>query len=270
MVKTTIGVPTYDGAHRVDVLLRSISARTPEISRGEAVVVLVDDGSPAMDATMRVYQRWCSAVPVTYVEHGINRGLGTSWNTAANARKDTELIVLVHDDVVVADGWLEALIYCLDRNERIGIVGLECREFSHDDLPEILTGKVPEQRAAATPRRVAHPPRQLFGFRREDFVKAGGFDERMQIEAEKSFAMAVAAASGKVCVELSWPVCFHERHDPRNSELSVSVREQRAREIYAETWANVLPSSDDVPIEYMQPGGMVARGVVCQDGFRAR
>jgi len=296
----TIGIPTYNGAERVDWLLKSISLRTPLLQSGDVRIVLVDDGSPRVAETRVVAERWAKELPLTYIEHGSNRGISAGWNTCSRAT-DSEIVVLSNDDVIMpTGGWLESFVHALKHSPGVGVVGANWHAFLAEDVPGLLAGPesdlsvvprdpstkapTPERRPLyedTSPGRVMCPTGQLFAFRRKDFDAVGGFDERMKSFYEESTFGSEMAARGLIGLQLTWPTNWHmwSATFRENPELDSGGRMNASREVYRRRWGvpegvhefdyvnekyfHVLP---DVPVEFLRKGGAVGRGVLRKDG----
>lgn len=305
MVQVTVGIPTYNGAHRVEQLLQSIWMRTPELDKlagGGIQIVLVDDGSPRVEETRRVANAWGARMPLHYVEHGQNRGISAAWNTAARAF-DARIVVLCNDDVIVSSDWLESLVHALDHSPGIGCVGQSWHGFKDEDVPGLLAGPFsdrevtprdplgnpsPERRTMfedCNPGRVPCVTGQLFALRRADFDAIGGFDERMKSFFEEStMGFEMARKLGKIGMQLNWPFCFHRWSQTfkDNPELDAGGRMEHSRNVFRErfgvpghvprgqefTWANptLINHIGDVDVEFLRKGRRIEKGTLRADG----
>ncbi len=298
MAKINIGVPTYNGAERLSWLLKSIAMRTPGLESGEVEITVVDDGSPDSGATRRAVD--ASGLPIRYIEHGTNRGIPTGWNTASRAT-DAPINVLINDDVIVAQGWLEPLVYVLENSPRVGCVGQNWHAFLPEDATGLLVSpesdrdvvprdpvskqQDPTRRAleGTWPGRVMVPTGQLFAFRREDFDAIGGFDETYTSFFEESDFSTSMAKMGKIGVQTTWPFNYHlwSATFGQNPELQAGVRMEASRMHYRRKWAipdqfaigaefdytnpTYLGAIGDVEVGFLLSDG-AWRGVLRQDG----
>lgn len=302
-MRAAIGITTYNGAARVDELLHSLSMRTPWLARGDASIVLVDDGSPRGQETRDVYHRWQNRLPIRFIEHGTNRGISAGWNTATRGA-EAPITVLVNDDVIVSRGWLESLVHVLDHSPDVGVVGQSWHAFTDADVPRLLAGtesddsvtprdpiskvETPERRNLyedTNPARVMAPTGQLFAFRRVDFDAIGGFDEEyLSFYEEICFGTSMAAKLKKIGAQINWPFCWHrwsatfasspELH--AGERLKASQARYRAKWSVPATlalgtecdWTNPqhLGAVPDVEIEFLRKSGEAWRGTLRQDG----
>ena len=296
-MKVAIGIPTYNGAGRVDNLLKSISMRT---DLADAKIVLVDDGSPNVEDTRRVARDWMTRLPLVFIEHGVNRGIAAGWNTASRAT-GAETVVLINDDVIVSNGWLPPILHVLDRSPLVGVVGQSWHAFLPEDAGALLASPdsdrdviprdpvtkahAPERRISAedtNPGRVMCPTGQLFGFRRADFDAIGGFDEAYKAFYDESdFGTAMAAKLGKIGCQIAWPFIYHlwSATYGANPELNPSERMAASRAHYRQKWRvpegihefehtnpKYMGAIGDVPIEFVRKSGAIGRGVLRRDG----
>ena len=297
--KIVCGIPTYNGAQRLDWLLRSISLRTPLLAFGDVRIVVVDDGSPRVAETRVVADHWGKMLPLTFIEHGHNRGISAGWNTSVRAT-DAEICVLLNDDVIVASGgWLEALVYALEHSPGVGVVGQSWHAFLPEDVPALLAAPnsdlvvvprdpvskiaLPERRTLyedTNPGRVMCPTGQLFAFRRRDFDAIGGFDENYKSFYEESDLGTAMASRGLIGLQTTWPFCWHlwSATFAANPELQAGPRIEHSRAYYRKKWnvpdgiaefdytnPKFLGAIGDVAVEVLTKTG-VRRGVLRADG----
>lgn len=299
----TIGIPTYSGAWRLGNLLKSLAMRTPELKNGQARVVVADDGSPDVQETRRVVNEWMSTMPLSFVEHGNNRGISAGWNTTTRHHPDCEYVVLINDDVIVPSGdWLRALIYVLSNSPDVGVVGANWHAFIAEDVAKLLESEVSDRDVAprdpatkvqdpkrrelepCNPGRVMAPTGQLFGFRKSDFDAIGGFDEAYKSMYEEScFGTSMAASRKKIGVQLNWPFNWHMWSETFRTrpELHGSKRMERSREHYRRKWGvpdgvkqefdytnpKHLGAIGDVAVKFLRgPNSAPSAGVLRQDG----
>lgn len=192
-----VGIPTYNGWRRVDGLLQNLRQRTPpEIHH--TLVVCDDSGR---EEHRRFVRQICEKWGAQYVENARNGGVAASWNALSRSFPDHPYVVLLNDDVLVANGWLRYLGYALSNNPAVGAFSLNCFFITESDAPAILAGQhaqavplnvhyrdgrlVRNERYPSmplpgdgSPGRVMCPAGCAFGFRREVYDAVGGFDER--------------------------------------------------------------------------------------------
>jgi GT2 family glycosyltransferase len=188
-----IGIPTYNGAQRTEWLVRSLERAGGLPSRDVAITIL-DDGSPRaqeLPALLALSQRY----GLNLLSHPKNTGITQGWNDIIGF-VDSELVVLLNDDVLLTPKWLDHLVYFLDNN---ACGGASPNLFFHtpEDVPDLLAGrpvtprdpytKVPNPNYPGYPIDPEDYPKVAiassgsgFGFHRSTYTAVGGFDERLR------------------------------------------------------------------------------------------
>lgn len=200
--RVLVGVPTYNGAHRVRDLLASMRQAADPTPFS---LVLLDDGSPKLDQPPQLAEL-AEEHHATLLRHDTNAGITASWNDLARFH-DSELVVLLNDDVLVTPRWLANLVYFLDENE-CGAASPNLLFCDPGDVPAILRGErvIPRHphTRAPDPAYLDQSPDEIpgavmcalgsgFGFRRSVFDAIGGFDESMRQIYNESFLGSAAA-----------------------------------------------------------------------------
>lgn len=145
-------------------------------------VVVVDDGSSDETADQ------LRAVPgLTVVGDGENRGFLRAVH-AGVAATDEEFVVLLNNDTIVTDGWLDALVATADADTKVGIVGSmllypdgilqEAGSLIFNDGRGINYGKgdIPARSWYQFPREVDYCSGASLLIRRQTWDVTGGFD----------------------------------------------------------------------------------------------
>jgi GT2 family glycosyltransferase len=205
-------------------LLENLRQRTPQ-SVPHTIVVCDDSGKEAHRAEVR---RACQRYGAVYVQHDRNRGVPAAWNTLSRAT-DHEAVVLLNDDVLVARDWLEYLFYAVRENPAAGSFCLNCLFIEAGDAREIVRGPdarvvplnvrykdgvlVRNERFTEMPKEQDHAPGRVmcpsgcaFGFLRETFDRAGGFDERYFCFYEETDFGVACAVRGMPAFTLPVPL----------------------------------------------------------------
>lgn len=193
--KISIGIPTYNGWSRVHDLLLSIRQRTNTNIPYD--IFVVDDSGSHIHAQQTIDT--CRQFDATPIIHSTNRGVPAGWNTLVR-NTDADFMVLLNDDIIVANNWLDPLWYALQNNPSVGSFGLHCWFITSEDVPVLIQSStsqvipldvryrgstlIRDERfpnmpsASGAPGRVMCPTGCAFGFRREVWEMVGGFDER--------------------------------------------------------------------------------------------
>jgi GT2 family glycosyltransferase len=257
-----IGIPTYNGWHRVRWLLENLRQRTDQNGYPFAVYVVDDSGKEMHQSLVRDA---CREYGATFLYHPSNRGLPAAWNTLVRA-SDREMVVLLNDDVLMARDWLSYLSYAVMNNPKIGSASLNCRFITLEDVPEILKGpdakvlplnvryengvlirnerfKEMPQQQDEWPGRVMCPAGCAFGFRRETYELVGGFDERYRCFYEETDFGVACAWRGKPTITLPVP---HDNYHLWSAtfasapEINAGQIMNESREKFKAKWSQIL------------------------------
>jgi GT2 family glycosyltransferase len=262
MARVTIGIPVYNRGPRLKDLLENIRQRTPR-DIDYQVVVVDDSGKPQH---RELVSATCAKFGARFIAHKANMGVASGWNTISMSDPQAEFIVLMNDDVFVANDWLRYLVYALEMNPKIGSFGMHCRFISKDDAPQILKGssskviplnvrwvgselvrheRFPEmpKDADGEPGRVMCPTGCFFGFRREVYDLVGGFDQRYFAFYEETDFGVACAFKGYPSFSLEVP--DHNYHMWSASfasapEIDAGSVMARSREAFVGKWSAIL------------------------------
>src|SRR6185295_15837155 len=72
--------------------------------------------------------------------HVKNLGVAAGWNTISRFHNGSEFVVILNDDVFVANDWLTHMLYALENNPKVGSFGMNCRFIAKEDAAEIVKG----------------------------------------------------------------------------------------------------------------------------------
>ena len=179
---TSIIILTYNQLEYTRGCLSSIVEHTPQNHH----VILVDNGST--DGTVEFLKTFEETHPnISVILNRENRGFAAG-NNQGIERATGDFILLLNNDVVVTEGWLERMLACMHRNPDVGIVGPTSNFVSGPQLvPNATYGEDLEKMkdlAAAIGRdnnEKTSPVLRLVGFclliRKEVLELTGGLDE---------------------------------------------------------------------------------------------
>jgi GT2 family glycosyltransferase len=261
-MSVAIGIPTYNGAERLDYLLQSITLWTHEIPQ----IAILDDGSPPLGA--RRIRDVCEKWKVKLLEHEENLGIAKSWNDLTN-HFDSEVMVLLNDDVLVSKSWLKCLVYFLENN-KCGSASLPFYFIEPEDAKKILRretvvprepitkkpalSKLNEIREEMAPGILMCPAGNVFGFKREMYNLVGGFDERFKSFFEESDFGTKLAQKGYKSYGLTYPMLWHvwSQTFRENPELEAQKTIRESHNAYIEKWG-VPEEFFGKPFDYTNP-----------------
>lgn len=252
MTKVLVGIPTYNGYYRVDWLLQSIQMRTDK-NIDYKIIVCDDSGRKEhQDKTISVVNRWKNEINVDILINNSNIGLASSWNRIVRSN-ESEHVILINDDIIVAKDWLETMTYFLDNNPKAGSVSHFCYFIIKEDVPALLSKndaivipRDPFTKAQTEkyndmleyPGRVMAPAGCFFGFRRDIYNEIGGFDEHYYTFYEESDFGTTLASRGYPTYCLSYPKNWHiwSATFGEAPEINAGQIMQKSREYYIRKW----------------------------------
>jgi len=243
-MKAGIGIASYNGANRVDELLSSLEEHTNPIDGGYEICVLDDGGKESNFAELvEVCESYGVELPL---RHETNLGIPTTWNDLTR-HFDSEYMVLLNDDLVLVDGWLDSLLYFAENN-KFGTAGLPMYSPKKTGKPHSGWKKIKHgwKPYLAFPRkkplRVPAAPGPCFIFKRTLFDFVGGFDTRyMSFYEEIDFSLNLAQC-GYASYILPCPWIYHywARSFAENPELMPRERMDISRAKFIEKWGGQL------------------------------
>ncbi|WP_082121138.1 glycoside hydrolase family 99-like domain-containing protein [Dyella japonica] len=250
----TILVPVYNHLTTTLECLASIADHAS--AAGASFEVLIAD-----DASTDESHRVLAAIPhVRVVTQPSNLGFLRNCNAAA-AQAKGRLIVLLNNDVQVTEGWLEALVACMDRSADVGAVGpriayptgwlQEAGTTLHADGTSEMVGlnDLPDQPRYSFERDVDYCSGACLLIRAEDFRRLGGFDEMYApAYCEDSDLCMRLRAEGRRIVYCPEATVVH--HLSRTSDGLASDYKLRCISTnlakFTSKWSNELERMDDV------------------------
>lgn len=274
MKKILIGIPTFNGAHRMANCLRSIE-KWNDIPDGCKVEILVlDDGST--DSVKRSESLWCAShwnIPI--IQHAENMGISKSWNDLCQFGNH-DFFVLLNDDVLVTHNWLSSALFFIENNEDTACVGWDCYYITEDDIQWILEAESPPiiWRDSVTKELVLHEKEQnhrkmpyyimasagyAFMFSHHTYELANGFDEQYRSFYEEIDFGTTLASKGLRSFMLHTPMLYHlwaQTFGENADFLKPSKTMDNSRKAYFEKWGGDLEYTHK---KYCQPKGFEVR-----------
>jgi len=114
-MKYSVVIPVFlnnpSHAPVVQATIKSVKASSDDYE-----LIIVDDGSTLLTGFLR-------SEADTYIRHNpTNRGIAPSWNDGKNIARG-EFVAIINDDIVVPDGWLDALALAFEKDD-CGVAGV--------------------------------------------------------------------------------------------------------------------------------------------------
>lgn len=242
-VAVGIGISTYNGANRIDEVLASLQKCTEPLDGGYEVYVLDDGGK---ETNFERLKEVCANYGAGCDHHEINFGISKTWNDLTR-HFNSEYMVLLNDDLILADRWLCSLVYFAENN-KFATAGLPMfvpkktgkpdsgwKKSSHGWDPFLVFPKT-------KPLRSPSAPGPCFIFKRSLYDFAGGFDERyVSFYEEVDFSLTLARF-GYASFTLPYPWTYHywARSFAENPELNPNQRMALSRGRFFEKWGGEL------------------------------
>jgi GT2 family glycosyltransferase len=237
MVKVLVCIPTYNGAHRLDLLLQSISIKTNNDI--DYKIVICDDSGKGhhQEKTKTVANRWSSNLPVSILINNNNLGVAKSWNRMIES-EDSQHVILINDDVTVTDGWLENMLYFLDNNPNAGVAYYDFIQMEESKIQQLFSYSYESPFDHLAPVRCMHYVGCFFGFSRDKYNLAGKFDENYFANFEETDFCTTLASKGYPSHILRCPMCLHTYSATFKSapEMNYSNIFKESKQYYEKKW----------------------------------
>lgn len=174
--KVLVGIPTLNNPDLLKSCLDSIYS-THDMYKGRDIrVIALDDGSTSEN--LEKNKIICAAKSIDLLMHKNRYGVARSWNNLS-IHVDSDIVILLNDDVEVTHNWIDVIIYTLDNNPEIGVVGLNAYEGENSAnkyaVPTYVESKI---MLGGNLHPILSARGFAFGFRKTDYDSVGGFDNR--------------------------------------------------------------------------------------------
>ncbi|MBJ6363819.1 glycosyltransferase family 2 protein [Paenibacillus sp. GCM10012307] len=178
---TSIIIPSYNQAEYLKLCIDSIITHTPHPYE----IIVIDNAST--DGTADYLHRMAGRIRYRILEE--NRGFAGAVNKGLMMAKGMKMLLL-NNDTLVTENWLENMTACLESDSRIGMVGPVTNFISGQQRIDVPYMNVEDMPAFARENNVSDPSRwrrvdRLTGFcllfRRSLWERTGYFDEGYRI-----------------------------------------------------------------------------------------
>jgi cellulose synthase/poly-beta-1,6-N-acetylglucosamine synthase-like glycosyltransferase len=261
--RITVGISVYGDWEYLDMLLQSIRWYTYEEEESFDIVVC-DDGTKAKDLELfNKIGETTQKYGASFLYHEQNQGIPATWNHLANSlNAESEIIVILNNDLLVVPNWLKVATHFLDANKDNPHVGscywnpvngvpkdmmkLWLPTIGHTtyELRDQRTGKQndfndqshTDVRVGANQGlgRVMCPCGCCFAFTRKVWNECGPFPEHYRSFHEESLFGTHCAQKGRASFGFAYPRPYHTHGAAfaSNPELNGSQRMAASRRMY--------------------------------------
>ena len=206
-MKIIIGASTYGSLPRVHGFVRSFYGNL-ETTKHELITVVVDDGTPDMNA-VREREQFCQQRGFRFLRNEKNLGISATWNRIASCEPDADLALIFNDDTrFLAPGWLTRLVHFFENNDDVGTVGLPLVSDMGFKDDEPRWRGVPGRVGAAVGCAFAVQPKKLFTIKNSD-DSLGFWDDLISFHEEIHLGFRMAE-KGWISYMLPWSPLYHQ------------------------------------------------------------
>jgi len=266
MTTIRIGVPTLNGPDRLQRLVESVEHCTDFDRYPETRLLVCDDASTP--SNLLGVKHVVDGSPlrgqgrIDLIMHQERLGIARSWNHLTAHEGPRDITVLINDDIEVVDHWLDVVVFSLQNNSKLGMLGLNnyvgITKGQHRAASSHWPGHVAvprvdyhEARLMTGGGRLLSSTGPIFAFRRDAFEAAGGFDERYFVYYEELHFGCALRQKGYFHAMASYPLVYHmggaTNSEPRNLDAKKVMAE--SREKFLSHWGkSIAQLSDELPV----------------------
>lgn len=255
MHKIVVGIPTLNNPGLLDACISSIYS-THDMYKGVDIKVLVIDDYSNPD-NLEKNKEICAAHGLDLLMNQERCGVPRCWNILTR-HCQSDYTILINDDIIVRHNWIDTVLYTLENNEQIGVVGLNAFEGENYNRPENNVPTYVESKILLGGN--LHPILSArgfaFGFRTKEFDIIGGFDERYFCFFEEvDFNLSIMKVLNKRSCMLSHPILHHKHGATTIKDLSNPTEVfLKSKALFEEKWCiewdNIRKyiTSDTIPV----------------------
>lgn len=266
MPKVLIGIPTYNGAHRVDWLLQSISMNTTK-NIDYKIVICDDSGNKEhQEKTRAVVDKWSLNLNISLLINDKNIGVSKSWNKIIKSEDEySQCIIIINDDIIVNKNWLETMVYFLKNNPNAGVVFYDFLKIEERDIPGLLSNDFQEillkfqannyDSKNTYPIRCMHYVGCFFGFNRDKYDMVEGFDEEYFANFEETDFCTTLASYGFPSYILRYPISWHIYSATFKSTTELNYQDifEKSQQYYIKKWKGDRATTENIYMSRIPP-----------------
>jgi GT2 family glycosyltransferase len=172
-------------------------------------IIVLDDCSS--EENLEKNKVICASFGLDLLMHTERLGVAKSWNDLTR-HVESEIVIILNDDVEVANNWIDVATYTLNNNPQIGVVGFNAYEGDNSRLQpnNVPTYVESDILIGGNLHPVLSARGFAFAFRRCDFDLIGGFNESYFCFFEEiDFNLSMMTIANKRNCILSYPIMKH-------------------------------------------------------------
>lgn len=255
MYKVVVGITTLNNPEILDNCIKSIY-RTHDMYKGLDIKILVIDDFSSNE-NLEKNKKICSSHGINMLMNTSRLGVAKSWNNLTR-HFNSDIMILLNDDVEVSHNWIDVVIYTLENNSEIGVVGFNAYEGDNSALPPNNYPTYVESKIMLGGN--LHPILSAkgfgFAFRRKDFDAIGGFNSNYFCFFEEiDFNLSIMKYLNKRNCILSYPILKHIGGSTTFKELeNHSDIFKQSKKIFEDRWGicwediRKLFNNKDIPV----------------------
>ena len=236
MHKVVVGIPTLNNPEVLNKCLNSIF-KSYDVKKYNIKILVIDDFSSAENLSKN--KEICASYQIDLLMNKKRLGVANSWNILVK-HYNSEFAILLNDDIIVSHNWLDVILYTLENNPEIGVVGLNAYEGSNsyllpNNIPTYIESNI---MLGGNLHPILSARGYAFGFRRRDYDSVGGFDNAYFCFFEEvDFNLLIMDKLNKRNCMLSYPVIKHTHGSTTFKELGDhSNIFQKSKEVFEKKW----------------------------------
>lgn len=237
MHKVVVGITTLNNPDILNNCLKSIYKTHDMYKDLDIKILVIDDCSS--DENLERNKEVCASHGIDMLMNRQRLGVAKSWNNLSKCF-NSEIVILLNDDVEVAHNWIDVMIYTLDNNPEIGVVGFNAYEGDNSLLPANNVPTYIESKImfGGNLNPILSARGFGFGFRKEDFNKIGGFNnDYFCFFEEIDFNLSMIKNLNKINCILSYPILKHTHGATTFKELKDhSIVFKESKKIFELKW----------------------------------
>jgi hypothetical protein len=199
-------------------------------------IIVLDDCST--EENLEKNKVICASFGLDLLMHTERLGVAKSWNDLTR-HAESEIVILLNDDVEVANNWIDVATYTLNNNPQIGVVGFNAYEGNNSRLQSNNVPTYVESNIllGSNLHPILSAKGFAFAFLKKDFNDVGGFDNSYFCFFEEiDFNLSIMKLGKRNCI-LSYPIFKHAVAATTTKELlDHKITFLKSKEYFENKW----------------------------------